>query len=81
MMDHTNLAVVELDNSSKARWMVFTISGKEVIGVDSSCRSFCEIVDKYGPIPAMPLPRGRSEEARPGQPAERAARSGRTKAV
>lgn len=61
-MDRLKLAVVELDRRSGARWMVFTIIGKEVIEVDMSCDSFCEIVDKYGPIPAMPLPRELSEE-------------------
>ena len=60
-MDRMKLAVVELDRRSRARWMVFTIIGKEVIGVDTNCDSFCEIVDKYGPIPVIPLPRELSE--------------------
>lgn len=60
-MDQFNLAVVELDSSSSARWVVFTIRGKEVVGIDSSCGSFGEIVKKYGPIPATPLPREKEE--------------------
>ena len=53
--NNTNLAVVELDRKNNPRWMVFTIRGKEVIGIDTSRASFGAIVKKYGPIPAMPL--------------------------
>ncbi len=52
---NTNLAVVEIDRRNNPRWMVFTIRGREVIGIDTSCESFGAIVRKYGPIPAMPL--------------------------
>ncbi|MDO8689224.1 MAG: hypothetical protein Q7R39_04325 [Dehalococcoidia bacterium] len=53
--DNINLAVVEIDRKNDPRWMVFTIKGKEVVGIDTSCTSFGAIVQKYGPIPAMPL--------------------------
>lgn len=55
-MNNTNLAVVDLANGKDARWLVFTIKGKELVGIDSSCRSFDQIVEKYGPMPAVPLP-------------------------
>ncbi len=64
-MDRINLAVVELDEASHARWMVVTISGEDVVEIDSSCRSFGEIVHKYGPIPAMPLTDRLSRQAGP----------------
>ncbi len=55
-MDDMNLAVVDLASGKDARWLVFTIREKELVGIDSSCRSFSQIVEKYGPIPAVPLP-------------------------
>lgn len=60
-------AFVEMDSSSKTRWTVFTIDGDDVVGIDSTCGSFSEIVKKYGPIPAMPLPEERTLKIGPAR--------------
>ena len=67
-MDGINLAVVDLDEASHPRWMVFTISEENVVRIDSSCQTFGEIVRKYGPIPAMPLTEQISGQARDPSP-------------
>lgn len=55
-MADMNLAVVDLAEGKAARWLVFTMREKQLVGIDSSCNSFSQVVEKYGRIPAVPLP-------------------------
>lgn len=55
-MDNVSFAVLDVLEDARFRWMVFTVNEQGLLDIDPECSSFGEIIDKYGPIPAIPLP-------------------------
>ncbi len=47
-MDKFDLAVIHGPEGKHHQWVVFTINGARIVGVDCSCTSFREIYQKYG---------------------------------